>query len=254
MRVALIADIHGNRFALDAVLDELERDGITKIVCLGDVAVGPQPTESVERVRALGCPVVMGNWDAYFVAGFPEPANELAQRLTEIAAWWAEQLTVEQREYMEGFQHCVELDLDGDLGVLAYHGSPRSYEDFVYATTGEEDLETMLDGTRAPVIALGHTHFQMVRRHRERLLINPGSVGLPFARPAALMTMSPWAEYGILSVEDGRLSVDLRRTPFDVEGLISLIVDSGMPHAEWWASLWRREEHRVSPAGPLLQR
>jgi predicted phosphodiesterase len=251
MRVALISDIHGNLFALDAVLDELERDPVDAIVCLGDVAVGPQPTETVERVRTLGCPVVMGNWDAYFVCGFPEPTNEVGQRLTEIGAWWAEQLTPEQRGYLEGFPHCLELELDGELRLLAYHGSPRSYEDFVYATTDEAELQSMLDGARAPVMALGHTHFQMLRRYDDVLLVNPGSVGLPFSRLAEVMSISPWAEYGILAAEDGRLSVDLRRTPFDVAGLVRLITDSGMPHAAWWAGLWRAGS-RVSPVGPPL--
>ena len=69
--IALIADIHGNLPALDAVLEELEREGVDQILCLGDVAVGPQPTETLERVRELGCPVVMGNWDAYFLRRLP---------------------------------------------------------------------------------------------------------------------------------------------------------------------------------------
>ena len=237
-RIALIADIHGNRLALDAVLEELEREEIDRIVCLGDVAVGPQPTEAVERVRALACSVVMGNWDAYFLRGFPDANDELSQRLTEIGAWWAEQLTPEQREYMESFVPSVELELEEDLQVQVHHGSPRSYEDFVYATTDDDELESMLDGKRAPVMALGHTHFQMLRRFDDVLLVNPGSVGLPFARRARVMSMSPWAEYGILSVENGRFSVDLRRTDFDVGALVRLIVESGMPHADWWAGLW----------------
>jgi predicted phosphodiesterase len=238
MKIALIADIHGNLLALEAVLAELEREKIDRILCLGDVAVGPEPTKTVERVRALGCPVVMGNWDAYFLYGFPPVDDELAQRLTEIGAWWAEQLTPEQREYMEGFERGLEVELDGDLRMAAYHGSPRSYEDFVYATTADDEVASMLDGVRAPVLALGHTHFQMVRRYDDVLIVNPGSVGLPFARRARVMAMSPWAEYGILSVEDGRFSVDLRRTAFDVETHVRLIQSSGMPHAEWWAGLW----------------
>jgi predicted phosphodiesterase len=238
VRIALIADIHGNRLALDAVLAELEDEDIDRFVCLGDVAVGPQPGESIERVRALGCPVVMGNWDAYFLCGFPSAETELAQRLTEIGAWWAEQLTQEHRDYMASFQSCVTVDLGPNGRLLAYHGSPRSYEDFIYATTTDQELATMLDGRRAPVIALGHTHFQMLRRYDDALLVNPGSVGLPFARPARVMSMSPWAEYCVLSVENGRLSVDLRRTPFDVEALIRFIHESEMPHAQWWAGLW----------------
>lgn len=64
MRVAIIADLHGNRIALDVVLADIERESVDGIVCLGDVAAtGPQPQETVERLRELDCPVVMGNAD-----------------------------------------------------------------------------------------------------------------------------------------------------------------------------------------------
>ena len=64
LRVALFSDVHGNLAALDAVLEELERQRVDELVCLGDVAVGPQGAACVERIAALGCPVVRGNWDA----------------------------------------------------------------------------------------------------------------------------------------------------------------------------------------------
>ena len=57
----------------NAVLEELEREPVDRVVCLGDVAVGPQPNETLERVQGLGCPVVMGNWDACSWAGSPIP-------------------------------------------------------------------------------------------------------------------------------------------------------------------------------------
>jgi hypothetical protein len=96
----------------------------------------------------------------------------------------------------------------------------------------------MLDGERAPLMTGGHTHFAMVRHFDGALLVNPGSVGLPFAKHEPVMRISPWAEYAIVDAENGRLSVDLRRTRFDVESLLRLIRTSGMPHADWWASLW----------------
>jgi putative phosphoesterase len=233
MRLALIADVHGNLLALDAVLGELRDEGIGEILCLGDVAVGPQPTETLERVRELGCPVVMGNWDAYFVSGFPPQKTEFGQMLVEMAGWWAEKLTDAHRGLIKSFPQTVELP-----GLLAFHGSPRSYEDFIFATTPDDELEEWLGGARAPLMAAGHTHFAMVRRHQGTLLVNPGSVGLPFAGQAPVMRISPWAEYGVLEVEDGRLSIELRRTSFDVEAHLELIRRSGMPHAEWWAGLW----------------
>lgn len=68
MRIAVIADLHGNLVALEAVLAALADERTDGIVCLGDVAAtGPQPRETVERLRAVGCPVVMGNADAWLL-------------------------------------------------------------------------------------------------------------------------------------------------------------------------------------------
>lgn len=240
MRLGLIADIHGNLPALEAVLDELEREELDEVICLGDVAVGPQPVETLERLRNLGCPVVLGNWDAYFVSGFPPQATEMFQMLVEMGEWWAAQLSPVHRDYIQSFVQSLERRLPDGKRMVLFHGSPRSFEDFIFATTPEDELEQMLDGDYAPLMAGGHTHFAMLRRHREGLLVNPGSVGLPFAARASLMRISPWAEYGIVEAEDGHLSVDLRRTAFDVEGLLRLIRRSGMPHAGWWADLWLR--------------
>jgi predicted phosphodiesterase len=129
--------------------------------------------------------------------------------------WWAEQLSPEQRAFIATFVHELERP-----GLVAFHGSPRSYEDFIYATTPDAELSEMLDGTRAPMMTGGHTHFAMVRHFDGALLVNPGSVGLPFAKQEAVMRISPWAEYAIVHAEDGQLSVDLRRTDFDVESLL----------------------------------
>ena len=238
MRIGLIADIHGNLFALDAVLRELEREQLDEVLCLGDVAVGPQPGETLARLRDVGCPVVMGNWDAYFLCGFPAKEDELGQMLVEMGEWWAGQLSRADHDYIESFDRSLERATDGTR-MVAFHGSPRSYEDFIFATTPDDELEQMLEGCHAPLLTGGHTHFAMVRRHQGVLLVNPGSVGLPFAdQRTHPMRINPWAEYGIVELEDGRLSVDLRRTSFDVDALLALVRESGMPHAEWWASLW----------------
>jgi len=233
MRFALISDIHGNLPALEAVLDEIEGERVDEILCLGDVAVGPQPGETLDRVRELGCPVVLGNWDAYFIRGFPEHETEIGQKLVEMGEWWADQLSAEQRAYIDTF-----VDELTRPGLAAFHGSPRSYEDFIYATTPDSELSKMLNGAREPLLAGGHTHFAMVRHFDGSLLVNPGSVGLPFAKQEQVMRISPWAEYALVDWDYGRLSVELRRTDFDVESLLDLIRSSGMPHADWWAGLW----------------
>ena len=85
MRVAVISDIHASRIALDKVLEDLERHPADQMVCLGDaIQGGPQPAEVVRRLRELGCPVVMGNADAWLLSGVETSANETIQNRTTI--------------------------------------------------------------------------------------------------------------------------------------------------------------------------
>src|SRR5215211_252104 len=95
MRIGLIADIHGNVMALDAVLDKMGRDDVDQIVCLGDVAaLGPQPGTVIVRLRDLGCPCVLGNTDAWLLPDPPlsaEPATTVA--VAGLTRWCAEQLS-----------------------------------------------------------------------------------------------------------------------------------------------------------------
>jgi putative phosphoesterase len=246
MRLGLIADIHGNLPALDKVLAELDRDGVDQIVCLGDVAVGPQPVETLERLQTLGCPTIMGNWDACMLGEAPSVDGELAEMLVDACTWSTSLLSSAQREYMRGFQYTLELRLDAELTLLAFHGSPRSFDDEIYATTPDEELESMLAGHEASVFAGGHTHFQMFRRFGESVVLNAGSVGQPFRRRLpGVMRLSPWAEYCLVAYEDGNLAIELRRTAVDVEVLIDTVSRSGMPHAERWAELWAPEPSAV---------
>lgn len=238
MRVGLISDLHGNCLALDAVLAELRREELDSIVCLGDVAVGPQPREVIARVQELECPIVLGNWDAACLNGVPTAAAATDEIVNEIHAWWGDQLSADDRAFLGTFVPLLELPLDG-IPALCFHGSPRSYDDWIFATTPDAELEAMFDGHREPLLVGGHTHLQLVRRWGRSLLVNPGSVGLPFLSwwPEEVR-VAPWSEYAILDVDDGRIHVDLRRTTYDVEKLLSISRASGMPHAEWWADCW----------------
>jgi putative phosphoesterase len=238
VRVGLIADLHGNLPALEAVLAELERDGVDELVCLGDVAVGPQPAETLERVRGLGCPVVLGNWDAWFVDGFPRLDGELNEKLLAMGAWWAAQLSDDQRDYIRSFQPTREVSLGGGTSLLCFHGSPRSYDDMILATTPDEELEGMLGGAHETVLAGGHTHLPLLRRHRGCLFVNPGSVGLPFRHQPGPIRIARWAEYGVVSGEGGSIAVELRRTAYDLAAFLDLARSSGVPYADWWVGCW----------------
>jgi predicted phosphodiesterase len=242
MRLGLISDIHGNLLALEAVLAELEREHLDRLVCLGDVVAGPRANEALDRIRALDCPVIMGNWDAWSVDGMPEPTTPVEEKLYAIGAYWAERLDDDDREFVRGFASTLEVNLGPGAGLLCFHGSPNSYDHWIVATTPDAEVAQMLGGFDAPVYAGGHTHLQMVRRYEEALFVNPGSVGLPFARWSPEdVEIAPRAEYAILTAADGHLAVDLRRTSYDVEAHLRGGLESGMPHADWWAASWQRQ-------------
>jgi predicted phosphodiesterase len=242
MRLALIADIHGNVPALDQVLSDLRGEQVDRIICLGDVAVGPQPVETIERLRDVGCPTIMGNWDACMLGGEPRVDGELAEMLVDACTWSTAQLRPEHLDYVRTFQDLIEVQLDDGTQLLAFHGSPRSFDDGIFATTPDDELEQMLACHHAAVYACGHTHFQLVRRFGESIVLNAGSVGQPFRRQRkGVMHISPWAEYCVIVLEGGRMSIDLRRTPIDVDLFLRTMLASGMPHADWWAEHWAPE-------------
>jgi predicted phosphodiesterase len=217
--------------ALRAVLEDLQSRA-DRIVCLGDVAAtGPQPAEAIEAVAALGCDVVMGNTDEWLLS----PADEAIEdddtrRIVEIDLWAHDQLGPEHLAELGRYQPRVELE-----GVLCYHGSPRSNTEAMLATTPDAELAQMVAGHEAPVMAGGHTHVAMLRRFRGSLIVNPGSVGMPFEQTApGAFRNPPWAEYAVV---DGS-AVDFRRVPVDVGAITEAARASGMPNAGWWVKDW----------------
>ena len=158
-----------------------------------------------------------------------------------------QQLSDEHRRFVSEFPQTVEVPLEGGGKLLAFHGSPRSFDDSILATTSDEEVERMVGDRGALVLAGGHTHFQLFRRLGESVFVNPGSVGLPFRRMRpGIMRIAPWAEYGVVSYDDSRLAVELRRTAVDVDAFVGSMRSSGMPHADWWAELWQEESPAAS--------
>ena len=247
MRIAVIADIHGNLIALDAVLAEISAQGIETSVCLGDVAgLGPYPREVLARLQALACPVVMGNADEFLLdPSLLDPANHpqadpRTRRMHEMERWTAAQLTPADKEYVRTFQPAVEVRIGEDAVILCYHGSPRSSWDEIRVSTPDVEMVSLLGYRRTLVMAGGHTHEQFVRRLDQSIVINPGSVGLPYETLAGSdFRNPPWAEYAVVTAEGDRLAVELRRVPVDQAVIREALLASSLPHAAWWAADWR---------------
>jgi putative phosphoesterase len=239
-RLALISDIHGNGIALDTVLADLTRHDVEQIVCLGDVAAGgPQPTEVIARLRELGCQAVRGNADGWLLDGLPAGRSEEARRLGEVVGWAHMTLGLDDLDYLAALPATLTVTVDG-VTLLCFHGSPRSDVESLLATTPEHELDEAFGAAEASVLAGGHTHLQLLRSHRDRILVNPGSVGLPLGSLTASPIAQPlpaWAEYALVQDDDG-IEISFRRLPVDVDALAAATVP--MPCPTWAADLERR--------------
>jgi putative phosphoesterase len=239
MRIAVISDMHGNDLAFEAVEKDIDGQRVDRIVCLGDaIQGGPQPAGVVQRLRRLGCPVVMGNADAWLLTGtetgdegIPE---ERLKKMGEIRLWSLSQLTDDDRMFISEFQPTVTVPLADNLKLLCFHGSPTSFDDVILPDAPKEVFEKFLGLYSDQILTGGHTHAQQIRRNGNLFFFNPGSVGFAYShyQPDGQFHADPWAEYAILTAENGRTSLEFRRVPFDVNELIGIYAKSGRPFAE----------------------
>ena len=235
MRVAVISDIHGNCIALDAALAEIRTSSVDRIVCLGDtVQGGPQPNETVERLRSLECPTVMGNCDDWLLKDESDFIEPTTQEQREVRTWTLSTLTAENRDSLASYQPTLKIPLDGTMSLICFHGSPLSYDDVLLPETPKEQWDRLLGPFSPAIMSGGHTHTQQVRRVGDGLFFNPGSIGFAYDRFVPEESIGPdsWAEYAILSHDHGRLHLEFRRVNFDAEHLVSVIQKSGRPHAK----------------------
>ncbi|MFI5370186.1 MAG: metallophosphoesterase family protein [Candidatus Eisenbacteria bacterium] len=236
MRVAVLSDIHGNAFALDAVLADLSRGPVDRVVCLGDcVQGGPQPREVVERLRSLACPTVLGNADAWLLEGGRAGGENPSPEQEAVRQWQLTLLDAADRAFIAEFRPTIELPLFGDAILLGFHGSPASYNDIVWPATPRDEMTRILGSHPGRTLCGGHTHIQFVRRtgvHAHEFFFNPGSVGLVCDNESRDLHCESWAEYALLTAEGGALSLEFRRVPFDLERWLAILRDSGRPHLE----------------------
>lgn len=210
---------------LEAVLAEPDVQGADRIVLTGDIAAGPMPAETLDVLTSLGNRVtwVRGNADRELVAvarGSDQPVPD------PIVLWAAGALRPDQVELLAGLPHPVTLEVDGFGSVVFCHGTPRDDDEVVLVESSLERWADVLGGLDDAVgtVVCGHTHMPFQRLVDRRLVVNPGSVGMPYGRPGP-----HWA-----LLHDGE--VRLRHTRVDLDAVADRIVaESGYSRADQFA-------------------
>lgn len=240
-RVALISDLHGNALAVREVLARIAREGVDKIVCLGDVAtLGPEPEQVLELLHESGAVCILGNHDEFMLR--PDSVAEYTKIpvLVDAIDWCRAQLSPASMAFIRSFQATCDVPLGGAQQLFAFHGTPASNTTDLLATSDAAQVEEWVGAATGAVLTGGHTHLQMLRQHRGRLIVNPGSVGMPFREyvAGAPPDVLPFAEYAIVEAEPTSVNVNLRRVDLDKALLLESVRAVDYPLAAFLAKAY----------------
>ncbi|MDP1730072.1 MAG: metallophosphoesterase family protein [Devosia sp.] len=223
MRLAVISDVHGNRFALEAVLDDIAARSVDSTVNLGDLVSGPmEPNWTADILMDAGLPTIRGNHERWLVERSPFGLDPV-DRFT---------MTQLEQRHLDWFAALpATLAILGEIYMC--HGTPANdsepwldnwWQGRSTKLPDEAEVSAKANGLDFPVLLCGHTHLARAVRLRDgRLIVNPGSVGLQINHG------SPDARYAIIERKDGRWAVSLRAVPYDHTAAARQATANGFP-------------------------
>jgi predicted phosphodiesterase len=212
MRTAVLADILGNLPALEAVLRDAERAGAEQFVFNGDIVTGPMPAQTLDRLTALGDRAVWvhGNCEREVLYAFNGGAPSQPPDVWATTTYTAAALSQEHRDRITDLPLSAQLEIDGLGPVRFCHATTRSDTEIVLVDSPVSRFTEAFSDYDEPTVVLGHTHMPFDRLADRRRFINPGSVGMPYARV-------PGAYWALLGP-----SVELRRSDYDTSAAAQL--------------------------------
>jgi putative phosphoesterase len=230
MRIAIVSDVHGNRRAFEAVLNDLRQVGPDLVVHGGDLAYGgTHPADIIDQIRALGWPGVRGNtdemlWSPESLAAFAAKTPQFGPFLARINDLIPPTLASLGEDRLKWLEACPER-YDGE-GFSLVHASPGDLWRAPMPNASDEELRSTYAPLGSAIVVYGHIHRPYIRRVGEMTVANTGSVSQPYDgdRRAAYLVM------------EGE-SVTIRRIEYDVESEARELLRSGLPHADWMSRI-----------------
>jgi predicted phosphodiesterase len=240
--IAIIADIHANIWALDTILQDIKRRSIIHIINLGDSVYGPlAPAETAERILSEQILNIQGNEDRILYDPAPAP--------TPTVLFSIQNLHPTHLEWLRSLPKTLLLNET----IFACHGTPTSDETYLLeipslhgsTLASSEHISSLLGPISQPIILCAHTHIaRVVSLPDGRLIINPGSVGVPayeddFPFPHKMEMGSPHARYAILSQIEGSYSIEQVTLPYDWQTASATARKNGREDWAHWLALGR---------------
>ncbi|CAN5855435.1 metallophosphoesterase family protein [soil metagenome] len=210
MRIAILADIHGNLPAFEAVLRHVRQQGVDQVIIAGDLVNGaPDSIECWQLAQTVPCVLLRGNHERYvFDFGLPHaPAVWQTERFAPVH-WTVAQFSTAERRQLSELPFAVRPPAAPDL--LIVHASLRRDNDLIAAYTPEAELAAMFPDSPENYIVRGHEHWCQMRLWGERTIITTGSVGWTLDENQAT------AQYLILEQRANRWSIQHQAVAYDI--------------------------------------
>ncbi|GGA81480.1 metallophosphoesterase family protein [Ornithinibacillus halotolerans] len=237
-RVAIITDIHGNSEALKAVLDDIERENISHIYCLGDmVAIGHETNKVMELLFSQeNISFVLGNHEESIlkiVNGVINDSDDIVQQHHE---WIANNLDPKYIESLAMIPKRLEREIAGKkLLFVHYHLFENNRFLPLDTEPTEQKLEKIYENTDIDIVCFGHHHTIHHFKTANRLYVNPGSLGCGH---------SPLAPYGIIEIgREGQINVQFKEVPYDNTGFLREIERLKFPAYEFVLKNFHGNQH-----------
>lgn len=218
MRIAVISDIHGNKEALDAVLDDISTQKVDQIVCAGDF-IDPLPDSKIvwQQLKSLSIPMIRGNHEDYIISVHHDGPNSPHNSLENWAPVRTTAKLFSESEVAELKPLPLKIFIE-EANVLICHASPGSNKKGW--NLGVAAVEEDLASEKADLIVCGHWHIIREEKWKAKKLAIIGSVGVP-------LHGKPEAEYAVFEKVNGDWKIENRFIPFDHLAAARKYVDSG---------------------------
>ena len=220
-RIAVVADIHGNMPAFEAVIDDIAAQQVDEVLVGGDlVGRGPQGSRVIQRIRELGWPSVRGNHEDYLLT-FKRgevPPDWLEAEEWSASRWMAADLSDDDVRYMETLPFSLRSQALPQIHLV--HASPLSNNDGIGPWTSRRSIKQHFDSVDESVLVCAHTHRPLHERFDNGDVINVGSVGLPFNQDRR-------AQYVIFEHDDSEVDFQFRQVEYDLEEILAIYDSSG---------------------------
>jgi len=223
MRLAILADIHGNLPALEAVLNNLRNDSIDGFIVAGDMVAGPSSADAIARLRELNSWMIRGNNENYLLkfASGSAPDWWFTSRQWAFIRWCYQQIDPETLSFLHSLPEQRVIKIPGTTAIRVVHGSPRNVSELVYPDQDIGLLDLALEMTSEMVLVFGHTHIPWQMLRNRRLALNPGAVAGSFVKKAC-------ANYAVLTWQNGCWNAELRSVDYDIAALREAFHKTGL--------------------------